>query len=480
MNHRIILRILSRVCLAEAALLLLTAIIALCYGDAVLLPYGVPIALLLALFFLFGLSKPRSPVFFAREGFVSVALSWILMSLLGALPFCLSGAIPSFVDSFFETVSGFTTTGATVLADVESMPKGLLFWRGFTHWVGGMGVLVFLMAIIPLAGDRSIHLMRAESPGPSVGKLAPRLRSTAVILYSIYIAMTLLLVVLLFAGGMPLFDSFTHAFATAGTGGFSVRNAGIIAYNSPYIEGVLTVFMLLFAVNFSLYHLLLLRRFRDVLRSEELKWFLGVFVLASAAMTLDILPQSKGVGEAIRLATFQSASIMSTTGFATADFSLWPGFSQTIVLLLMIIGSCAGSTGGGFKISRLVILLKSIRRELDRMLHPRSMGRISFEGKSVGTEVTHGVLVYLAVYVVLVIFGALVLSVNEFDVQTTLSSVLTSLNNVGPGLGLVGPMENFALYAPFSKLWLSLYMLIGRLEIFPILMLFSPTVWRKR
>ncbi|MCL1964255.1 MAG: TrkH family potassium uptake protein [Firmicutes bacterium] len=480
MNRKLILRILSRAALAEAALLLISAVVGLLHGDAVLIPFGVPILLLLLVFLALGRVKPQSKDFFAREGFVSVALAWGFMSLFGALPFCLSGAIPSFLDSVFETVSGFTTTGASLLGDVELMPKGLLFWRSFTHWIGGMGVLVFLLALTALAGDRSIYLMRAESPGPSVGKLTPRLRASAGILYLIYLAMTVLLIALLLLGGMEPFDSVTNAFSIAGTGGFAVRNGGIAAYHSAYIENVMTLFMILFGTNFTLYYFVLAKKPLEALANEELRWYLGIFAAATLAVTISILPGCAGVLEALRLAAFQNASMMSTTGFATADFNLWPVFSHMFLLLLMFVGASAGSTGGGFKVSRVALLLKSIRRELSRTLHPRSVGRINFDGKTVETETSHGVLVYLSVYVLIATTGVLLVSLNGYDHVTTFSAVMATFNNIGPGLGLVGPMENFSVFSPFSKIVLSALMLLGRLEIYPILMVCSPSVWRRK
>lgn len=480
MNYRITLKILSRVAMSEAALLFVSALVGLIHGEAVLLPYGVPVALLLLIFFALGFVKPRSKDFYARDGFVTVALAWVFVSVFGALPFWLGGAIPSYIDSLFETVSGFTTTGATLLSDIEAMPKGLLFWRSLTHWIGGMGVLVFLMAVVQLAGDRSMYLMRAEAPGPTAQKLVPRLRASAGILYGIYISLTLLQCVLLILGGMPVFDSVTTAFSTAGTGGFGVKNAGILAYESAYIEIVLTVFMLIFSVNFTLYYSVLTGKPSELLRSEELRWYLGLFLVSTVLVAVNILPQSRNAGEAVRLAAFQNASIMSTTGFATADFNQWPELSHAIMILLMIIGACAGSTGGGFKVSRVVILLKHIRREVSRMLHPRSVSHIKFEGKTVEPQVGNGVLVFLALYVVIIIAGTLLIALNGFDHITNFTAVLTTLNNVGPGLGLVGPMDNFSIFSPFSKLVLSALMLIGRLEIFPMLLLLAPSVWRRK
>ena len=480
MNHKLILRILSRVALIEALLLAVSAGVGAMYGDALLIPYGVPVALLLILFLALSSVKPSSKDFFAREGFVSVALAWILMSLFGALPFTLGGAIPSYIDSVFETVSGFTTTGATLLTDVEAVPKGLLFWRSFTHWIGGMGVLVFLMSMANLAGNRSIHLLRAESPGPSVEKLTPRMRSTAAMLYLIYLVMTILLIALLLAGGMELFDSVTNAFSIAGTGGFAVRNGGIAVYHSPYIENIMTTFMFLFGVNFTVYYLAITRRLKEALKSEELRWYFIIFAATTFAVAFNILPGCAGFLEALRLAAFQNASIMSTTGFATTDFNFWPVFSHMILLFLMFVGASAGSTGGGFKVSRLVLVFKSIKREFSRMLHPHSVGRTTFDGKTVDTEMAHSVLVYLGAYVIIAICGMLILSLEKFDSLTHFSALMTTLNNVGPGLNLVGPMQNFSIYSPFSKVTMSVLMLIGRLEIFPILMLFAPSVWRRK
>lgn len=480
MNHRIIARILSRISFTEAFLLALCALVALLYGEAVLLPYGLPILLLLGVGLLLNQFKPRTHDFYAREGFVAVSLAWIYMSAFGALPFFLSGAIPSLADSFFETISGFTTTGATLLSNIEAMPRGLLFWRSFTQWIGGMGVLVFLMAVIPLAGGRSMHLMRAESPGPTVGKLVPRARSSSAILYGIYCGLTLAQIVLLLLGGLPLFDSVTMAFSTAGTGGFSVRNEGIIAYQSGYVEVVVMVFCLLFSINFSLYFLLLFKRPLEALKNEELRWFLGIFAIATLVIAVNILPTTQSVGKALWLAAFQNASIMSTASFATTDYTLWPGLSHAVIVLLMIIGACAGSTGGGFKVSRVAILLKSIRNEIAHMLHPRSVAHIKFEHKTIEKETIHSVLVYLAAYVVLAVSGMLLIAANGLDHVTTVTSVLAALNNTGIGLAQVGPLSNFSFFSPFSKFVLCALMLLGRLEIFPMLLLFTPSVWRRR
>lgn len=480
MNHRMILFILSRVLLAEAVLLAGSACVGLLYGESVLLTFGVPVALLLACAAVMWCFKPRSHDFYARDGMVAVSLAWILMSAFGALPFWLSGYMPSYVDCFFETVSGFTTTGASVLPAVEHLPRGLLFWRSFTHWIGGMGVLVFLMAIIPLAGDRSMHLMRAESPGPSVGKLVPRARTSALILYGMYCALTIAQIIFLLAGGMPLFDSVVHTFGTAGTGGFSIKNTSIMAYNSPYVEIVITVFMLLFGVNFSLYYLVLVRRPLEALKSEELQWYLGFFAAVTLLIAFSIRDMYDSFATALRHAAFQTSSIITTTGYATTDFNLWPEFSHALIILVMIVGACAGSTGGGFKVSRVVILVKSIRREVYRMLHPRAVAHIKFEGKSLDTEIVHGVLVYLGLYVIIAMVSVLLVALDGYDHTTTVTAVLSALNNVGPGLGEVGPMGNYGLFSAVSKLVLSADMLIGRLEIIPLIVLCTPSVWRRR
>lgn len=480
MNHRLILRILSRVFLAEAGMILLSACVALLYGEVVWVAYGVPIALLLVIGLALNQVKPRSHDFYAREGFIAVSLSWIFLSLFGALPFFLSGAIPSYIDSLFETVSGFTTTGATILTNIEAVPKGLLFWRSLTHWIGGMGVLVFLLAVASLAGNRSMHILRAESPGPTAGKLVPRIRSSSLILYSIYLVLTLVQIVMLLAGGMPLFDSVTTAFSVAGTGGFSVRNEGAMAYQSAYIDIVLTVFMLIFSVNFNVYFLILLKRPKEALKSEELRWFLGIFGAATLVIAINILPEIGSIGGALRHAAFQNASIMSTTGLASVDFNHWPQLSQMVLILLMAIGACAGSTGGGFKVSRVVLLLKSVRRETSRMVHPRAISNIKFEGKTVDEETTSGVLIYLAIYVLVIIVGIFIVSLEGFDFTTTFTTVLTMVNNVGPSLGQIGPLGNNAVFHPLIKLALSFLMLFGRLEFFPMLLLFFPSVWRRK
>ena len=480
MNRRMILNTVGLMLKVEAALLLLPAFAALIYGESCLWSILISAAISLAAgFALTLLSRPKSQVIYAREGFITVALSWIAVSAVGALPFYISREIPSYIDAFFETVSGFTTTGASILANVEVMSRGLLFWRSFTHWVGGMGVLVFVMALVPSVTDRSIHIMRAEMPGPVVGKLMPRARDTASILYKIYVGMTLAQIVLMWAGGMPLYESIVHAFGTAGTGGFGVKADSIAGY-SPYLQWVITVFMLLFGINFNLYYLLLIRRFRAAAQSSECWYYLGIVGVSIALITVNILPMYENFREALRLSAFQVASIVTTTGYATADFNLWPQFSKAILLLLMIVGACAGSTGGGLKVSRAVMLFKTVGREIRHLLHPRSVNSVRFEGKQVDGATLKGVSSYFALYIICILAICLILSLEPFDLETNLSATLACFNNIGPGLAAVGPASNYAAYSPLSKLVLSLAMLLGRLEIYPLLLTLSPATWMKQ
>ena len=480
MNRRMILNTVGLMLKVEAALLLLPAIAALIYGESCLWSILISVAISLAVgFALTLLSRPKSQVIYAREGFITVALAWVAVSAVGALPFWISREIPSYIDAFFETVSGFTTTGASILENVEVMSKGLLFWRSFTHWVGGMGVLVFVMALVPSVTDRSIHIMRAEMPGPVVGKLMPRARDTASILYKIYVGMTLAQIILMWAGGMPLYESIVHAFGTAGTGGFGVKADSIAGY-SPYLQWVITVFMLLFGINFNLYYLLLIRRFRAAAQSSECWYYLGIVGVSIALITANILPMYENFQEALRLSAFQVASIVTTTGYATADFNLWPQFSKAILLLLMIVGACAGSTGGGLKVSRAVMLFKTVGREIRHLLHPRSVNSVRFEGKQVDGATLKGVSSYFALYIICILAICLVLSLEPFDLETNLSATLACFNNIGPGLAAVGPASNYAAYSPLSKLVLSLAMLLGRLEIYPLLLTLIPTTWIRK
>ena len=473
--------VIGRILLTEAALLMLPTAVAAVYGEAVL-PFLIPALLLAVIGLALGLRSPKRSSLYARDGFAVVALAWVLMSVFGALPFVISGDIPHFVDAFFETVSGFTTTGASILTEIEPLGRGVLFWRSFTHWVGGMGVLVFVMAILPMSsGDgHGMHLMRAEVPGPSVGKLVSRMGDTAKILYGIYLAMTVMEIVLLLLGGMPLFDACIHAFGTAGTGGFSSRNISVGAYDSAYFDVVIGVFMLLFGVNFNLYYFLLIKRFRDVFRSEELRAYLLIVGAAVAAIAADIVHIYGTVGRSLRYAFFQVASIITTTGFATADFNAWPEFSRAILVILMFVGACAGSTGGGVKVARVVILCKTSLGDMRKMLHPNAVTTVRFEGKPLTDRTIRSVHLFLTVYILIFTVSVLLLSLDRFDLTTTFTAVAACINNIGPGLEVVGPMGNYAQFSPAAKLLLSFDMLVGRLEIFPMLLLFAPSIWKRR
>ena len=479
MNRKMVFHICGQMMLIEAALLLLPLITSVIYREScffsILATIGVALILSAALISV----KPDSTVIYSREGFCITALTWVFYSAVGALPFVLSGEIPSYADAFFETVSGFTTTGASILTDIESMSRGLLMWRSFTHWVGGMGILVMVMAVLPMTTDRSIHIMRAEMPGPIVGKLVPRVRQTAKILYIIYIALTLLQIFLLAVGGMPLYDSMVHTFGTAGTGGFGIKSDSIASY-SPYLQWVITVFMFIFGINFNLYYLALIKRFKSVFSSEELWTYVAIVFISIFAVALNISPIYGSLSETLRMSAFQVMSIMSTTGYATADFNLWPQFSRTVLLLLMFIGACAGSTAGGLKISRVIILFKSAKRELKKMIHPRSVSAVRFEGKSLDQQTLSGIGVYLSFYIAIILAVLLLISFEPFDFETKFSSVIACFNNVGPGLGAVGPTGSYAGYTAFSKVILSVSMLLGRLEIYPIIFLLSPSVWKKK
>ena len=429
---------------------------------------------------LFLFCRNAKSAFYATDGMVSVAFSWIVLSLIGALPFYLSGAIPSFVDALFETVSGFTTTGASILLEVESMEKGLLFWRSVTHWIGGMGVLVFLLAIAPAKGAErgfTMHLLRAESPGPSVGKLVPKMRKTAAILYLLYIGLTVIDILMLLAGGMSLFEALCTAFGTAGTGGFGVKNDSIASY-SPYIQNVTSIFMLLFGVNFSCYYLMVMRQFRSVFKDEELRLYVAIVLGSVALIVWNLWGFFPTVEETVRHALFQVSSIITTTGYATTDFDLWPSFSKTILLCLMVVGACAGSTGGGIKVARVLLLFKSLKRNIAQMLHPRKVKLVRNNGSVVDERIISNTNAYLSAYVLIVFLSFILVSLDGFTTGTNFSAVLACLNNIGPGLELVGPSCNYASFSILSKLVLTMDMLLGRLEIFPILVLFSFQTWK--
>ncbi len=483
MNYRMISYIIGQLVRVEGVLMLLPFVCSLIYGENAAIALLIPAALAIVLGTLVTLKRPSETSIYARDGFVTVGLSWIILSIIGALPFTLSGEIPSFIDALFETVSGFTTTGATILTDDEGLSKGLLFWRSFTHWIGGMGVLVFVLAILPQADTRSVklmHVMRAEVPGPKVGKLVSKISHTARITYGIYIVLTLVQIVLLLFGGMPLFDSLLTSFATAGTGGFGIWNNSMAHYESAYIEWVTAIFMVIFSINFNLYYFLLLGKVSEVIKSEELRWFLIIVGGSTAVIALDIRSLFSGAGEAVRYAFFQVTSIISTTGYSTCDFNQWPALSKTVLVLLMFCGACVGSTCGGIKLGRLILLVKSGLSEIKYMLHPRAIIKVRSEGKPVEAEVLRGTSAYMSVYAMLFVATLFFVElVEECDLVTGFTAVATCLNNVGPGLGEVGPAGGFAAMSGFSKLLLSFDMLAGRLEIFPLLMLLAPSTWKR-
>lgn len=475
-----IVYIIAKMLGVEGAVLLIPAFVAFLYGESDAIQFLIVSAVLGAIFFIFGRKRPENKVIYAKEGLVIVGLAWILWSLFGALPFVLTGSIPSYVDAFFETVSGFTTTGSTILTDIEALPKGVAFWRSLTHWIGGMGVLVFVMMLTSLDDEHSMHLMRAEVPGSEADKLVPKARATARILYLMYFVLTAAEVVFLMFGGMSFYDALLHSFSTAGTGGFSNRNASVAYYDSAYIDGVITVFMILFGVNFNLYFLIRLKNWKDALKNEELHAYLGIIAGAVAIVTVNILGIYGNIVHAFRYASFQVASVITTTGFCTADFNLWPELSKVVLLGIMVIGACAGSTGGGIKVSRFLILVKSIKQEVRRMLHPKAVTIVKINGKRVGNDTIRSVYIYFISYILVMMVSILLVSINNFDFATTFSSVLTTLNNVGPGISMVGPVENFHMFSPLSKLVFCMDMLLGRLEIFPYLLLMSPELWRRR
>lgn len=477
MNSSIIRYILGHVLKIEGILMLLPCTVALIYGENV----GFYYLITAVLCFLFGtlmtLKKPADYVFYLKEGCIATSLSWILLSIFGALPFWLTGEIPSFTNALFETISGFTTTGASILSDVEALSHTSLFWRSFTHWIGGMGVLVFLLAIIPLSGGSHINLMRAESPGPSVGKLVPKVKYTARLLYLIYFGMTILEIIFLLLGGMPVFDALTTSFGTAGTGGFGIKNDSIMGY-SPYLQWVVTIFMILFGVNFNAYYLLVFRKFKKALQVEEVRCYFAIIAVATAIIFFNIFDTSAGIFDALTHSSFQVASIITTTGFSTVDFNLWPQTSKTVLVLLMFVGACAGSTGGGIKVSRFMVLVKTLIKELNSYIHPKSIKKIKMEYKPVEHEVVRAINVYFITFMLIFSASVLAISFDGKDLVTNFTAVVATINNIGPGLEMVGPTENFSLFSPFSKYVLMFDMLAGRLELFPLLILFHPAIWK--
>nr|WP_297933589.1 TrkH family potassium uptake protein [uncultured Lachnoclostridium sp.] len=478
MNYRFIAYIMGWILNIQGVFLLVPSLVALYYKEESGFAFLIAAGISLALGALATVKKPKNKSFYAKDGFVSVALGWVVLSVSGALPFLISREIPSVFDALFETISGYTTTGATILTDVEALSKSLLFWRCFTHWIGGMGILVFVLCILPLAGGNNMYLMRAESPGPSVGKLVPRVRSTAVILYGIYTALTAVECVLLLIGGMSFFDAICTSLGTAGTGGFGIRNSSIAEYN-VFLQNVIAVFMVIFGVNFSVYFLILVRKPKQILKSEELRTYLGIILASTVLIGFNVRDSFSSIWEALQQAFFQVASVITTTGYATTDFNLWPTFSKCILVMIMFVGACAGSTGGGIKVSRIVIAYKNIKNEVENFIHPKSVRIIRMEGKKVSNEVVRSVNTYLVLYFAVFVVSVLLISLENFNFETSFTSVAATLNNIGPGLDGVGPMENFAKFNPFSKCVFMFDMLAGRLELIPMVILFSPWIWRK-
>lgn len=479
MNFRLINSILSRVILLQGLFLLLPCIIGLFYGertDAIIYLALAMFCLLIGI--LARISKPKNATFYAKEGFLAVSLSWIVMSLIGALPFVLNGDIPSYTDALFEITSGFTTTGSSILENVEALSHANLFWRSFSHWIGGMGVLVFILAILPMSGGSTINLMKAESPGPSVGKLVPKMQQTAFLLYAIYFAMTIVEMILLLIGDMPLFDSLCHAFGTAGTGGFGIKSDSIAGY-SVYLQSVITVFMFLFGVNFTFYYYILIHKVKDAFQIEEVRWYFFLYLSAVFFITFTLIRHGGGIFESFHHTAFQVASIMTTTGYATVNFDEWPELCRTIMVGLMFIGACAGSTGGGIKVSRIMIYLKQVKKEMQQQIHPRQIRVIKMDGKAIEHTTIRSCNVFLMTYVVIYAISILLISLDGFDFTTNFTAVTATLNNIGPGLNMVGPNGNFAAFSVFSKYVFIFDMLAGRLEIIPMLILFHPETWRK-
>ncbi len=481
MNRRMVLYRVAQMLFLEAAMLVLPLGVAFLYGEMKqALAFGITIVVsLVAGLPAMTVLKPTSKLIFAKDGFALVTLAWLVMSAFGAAPFVISGEIPNVVDAFFETVSGFTTTGSTILTDVTAMSHSMLFWRSFTHWIGGMGVLVLVMALVPPESGRSIHILRAEMAGPVVGKLVPKIKDTAKILYIIYFVITITEVGFLIAGGMPVFDAFIHSLGTAGTGGFGIKGDSLSSY-SPYCQWVIIAFMFIFSINFNLFYLMILRRFKPVLKNLELWVFVGIVFVAAGIISVNIYPLYGDAGEAIRHAFFQTVSICSTTGYSSADFNLWPSMAKSVIFVLLFLGGCAGSTAGGLKISRVILLFKLVRRDIRKMSHPRSVATVKLDGKTVEPAVVSGVSTYFAVYMIVIAITFLLISFEPFGFESNLTAAITCCNNVGPGFGEVGPMNGFAAYSYFSKIVLTFAMLLGRLEFYPVLLAFNPRMWLKK
>ena len=478
MNYSMTFYIIGWILRLEAVFMVLPGVTAILYHEKDGFAFLITLLICLAIGLPLTWKKPSDKVFHTKEGFVTVALSWIVLSVAGAVPFVISGSIPNPIDALFETVSGFTTTGASILSEVEPLSHCVLIWRSFTHWIGGMGVLVFILCLLPLTGGYHMNLMKAESPGPSVSRLVPKVQSTAKILYTIYISLTVLQIIFLLIGKMPLFDTICTAFGTAGTGGFGIKNDSIAGY-STYLQIVITVFMILFGVNFNIYFLLLTKKFAQAFKSEEIRYYFGIIAAAILVITINTRHMFDNIGTALQQVSFQVGSIITTTGFATTDFNEWPVVSQTILVMLMFVGACAGSTGGGFKVSRLVILCKTVRKELHIYLHPNAVKKVKMDGKSIPHEIVRSTNIFLIVYVLIFSASVLLIGFDNFDLVTNFTAVAATFNNIGPGLELVGPTQNFSLFSSFSKCVLIFDMLAGRLEIFPLLLLFKPDTWKK-
>ena len=478
MNYGMINYILGWVMTVESAFMILPCITAVIYGEKQGFAFLIVAVIAAVLGLLLIRKKPENQEYHTREGFLIVSLSWVVISIIGALPFVINKDIPSFTDALFETISGFTTTGASILTDIESLSHCSLFWRSFTHWLGGMGVIVFLLVVLPSARGQNMYLMKAESPGPSVDKLVPHVRQTARILYGIYLVITVAEIVFLLIAGMPMFDALTTAFGTAGTGGFAVKADSIAGY-STLIQVIVTVFMLMFGVNFSAYYLILKKQAKKAFSLEEVRWYLGIVLAAILIIAFNIRHLFDGPLKAIQQSAFQVASIITTTGFATADFNLWPQLSRGLLVAIMFIGACAGSTGGGIKVSRIVILLKAARREIRRYLYPRSVENVTLDDRTVTNGNVSGILAFFAIYIILFAVSVLLISINNFDLETSFTSVAATINNIGPGLSMVGATGNYSMFSVFSKIVLMFDMLAGRLELYPMLLLFVPASWKR-
>lgn len=480
MNYRAVFKLLGNVLKYELMLLLIPLCIAVYYGEGDAFSFFITIILMAPVSFLLCKIKAKKNDIYGKEGFLTVGLAWILISVVGAMPFIISKSIPSFIDAFFETVSGFTTTGASILKEVESLPKGILFWRSFTHWIGGMGFLIFILALIPSLGFNTIHLLKAESPGPTPGKIVPKIKETAKILYIIYFVLTLIQTILLKIAGLSWYDATLHAVGTAGTGGFSNMNSSVAAFTNPVVEGIITIFMLLFGVNFALYFQILKGNIRNVFKSEELRYYILIVCISIVFITINIIKPNNGdIAESVRQSSFQVASVITSTGYATVDFNLWPTISKMILILLMFIGAMAGSTGGGIKTVRILIMIKAIKREINKLLHPKRIKSVKIDGKVIEEETISGVFLFIGAYIIISLIAMLIVALDGFDIVTTSTSVIATISNIGPGLEKVGPTGNFSSFSSLSKIVLSFCMLAGRLEIYPMLIMFSPSIWRK-